>query len=71
MRLAIQDLILDGCYELKDEFKKITYYECREDKEVMYLKHPEQVKTQLFDLERKLKSSQNYFFDNNKLLPWI
>ena len=45
--------------------------DCREDKEVIYLRHPEQVKTQLFGLESKMLADQNYFFYNNKIMPWI
>ena len=41
MRLAVQDLLLDGCYSLNDESKGTTFLECREDKEVIYLRHPE------------------------------
>ena len=64
-------MLLDGCQELKDEEKGTTYLDCREDKEVIYMRHPDQVKKQLFDLERKMKADQNYFFYNNKIMPWI
>ena len=45
--------------------------ECRSGIDVLYLREVEEIKLVLNSLEERWKDPENYFFENNKLLPWI
>ena len=45
--------------------------ECRSDIDVLYLREIEEIELVLKGLEERWKDPENYFFENNKLLPWI
>ena len=39
MRLSVQEIIIPACTEVKDKDKDVMMFECREDKDVIYLRY--------------------------------
>ena len=39
MRLSVQEIIIPACTEVEDEVRNVKRYECREDKDVIYLRY--------------------------------